>query len=70
MARKRVTVTRETPSGRNAQFRDNRTGEQMSRAEFADKIEAGRYAGFHVRKLGGLRTPVSNPDGKKGNNLG
>ena len=42
----------------------------MSRAEFADKIEAGKYADYHVRNVGGVRTPARNPDGKKGTNLG
>lgn len=65
----RVSVTRETSTGRNTGFKDNRTGEQMSRGEFCDRIEGGKYPGYHVREVGGLRTPASNPDGSKKNNL-
>jgi hypothetical protein len=69
MANKRVTVTKETPSGRNVGFHDNRKGTDMSRAEFVRQIEGGNYDRYHVRTIGGVKTPVSNPDGKSGNNL-
>ena len=69
MAYKRVKVTRESESGRNQAFRDNRTGEDMTRAQFVRKIEQGSYQNYHVRKINGIKTPVSNPDGKEGNNL-
>ena len=42
----------------------------MSRAQFVKEIEAGNYAQYHVRKVNGLKTPASNPDKSKGNNLG
>lgn len=42
----------------------------MGRGEFADRIESGQYPDYHVRNIGGKRTPVSNPDGSEGNNLG
>ena len=66
----RVSVTQESSTGRNTQFRDNRTGRSMTRGEFADRIERGEYPGYHVREVDGKRTPASNPDGKEGNNLG
>ena len=66
---KRVTVTAETPTGRNTQFHDNFTGRDMSRAEFVREIKSGNYPNYHVRKINGLDTPVSNPDGTKDNNL-
>lgn len=69
MAYKRVRVTRESESGRNQAFHDNRTGEDMTRARFVRKIEQGSYQNYHVRKINGIKTPVSNPDGKEGNNL-
>ncbi len=69
MARKRVTVTKESTTGRNQQFHDNYSGEDMSRAKFVKKIEQGNYDNYHVRKTNGVKTPVSNPDGKKNNNL-
>lgn len=70
MARKRVSVTKENSTGRNQQFHDNYTGEDMSRVEFVKKIEQGQYPNYHVREVGDMKTPVSNPDGKQGNNLG
>ncbi len=68
--RPRVTTIRETDSGRNTRFRDNATGSQMSRAEFVSRIERGAYDDYHVRKINGVKTPVSNPDGSDRNNLG
>lgn len=66
---KRITVINETDSGRNQRFRDNRTGTEMSRAEFVRKIEQGEYDNYHVRKINGVKTPVSNPDQSESNNL-
>lgn len=69
MARKRVSVTKESESGRNLQFHDNRGGGDMSRAAFVKKIEAGQYPHYHVRKINNVKTPVSNPDKSEANNL-
>lgn len=69
MASKRITVTNESESGRNTNFHDNRTGADMSRAQFVKKIEDGSYDNYHVRKINNIKTHVSNPDGKEGNNL-
>lgn len=66
---KRVTVTDESESGRNLQFHDNATGRNMTRTQFVQKIESGEYDNYHVRVVNGVRTPVSNPDGREGNNL-
>lgn len=66
----RVSVIAETSTGRNTAFVDNNTGAKMSRAEFAKKILAKEYPNYYVRTQGGLKTPVSKPDGNKGNNLG
>jgi hypothetical protein len=70
MARKRISVTQESTSGRNERFRDNYSGATMSRAEFVRRIERGDYSRFHVRVVNGVRTPASNPDGSPHNNLG
>ena len=70
MAFKRVSVTSETETGRNERFHDNRTGADMTRAQFVRQIEQGVYSNYHVRDINGVKTPVSNPDGKPGNNLG
>ncbi|MCK4742893.1 MAG: hypothetical protein KAT25_03660 [Sulfuriflexus sp.] len=70
MARKkRVTVTSESDTGRNQQFHDNKTGEDMTRAKFVKEIENENYADYHVRKVNGVKTPVSNPDSSSDNNL-
>ena len=66
---KRVTVTRESSSGRNLNFVDDSTGKQMTRAQFVKEIHAGNYSDYHVRKINGIATPVSNPDGSSRNNL-
>ncbi|CAH6838015.1 conserved hypothetical protein [Vibrio chagasii] len=69
MGRKRVTTTQESSSGRNTKFRDNYTGENMTRTQFVKKIESGEYSKYHVREINGVKTPVSNPDPSKDNNL-
>lgn len=66
---KTVRTTSENDSGRNTNFYDKKTGESMTRAGFVKKIEHGDYDDYHVREINGLKTPVSNPDGKEGNNL-
>ena len=70
MAGKRIRVVMESDSGRNQRFRDTRTGEQMSRSELVRRIEQGSYPNYHIRDINGVKTPVSNPDGSQGNNLG
>lgn len=66
---KSVVVIDESESGRNLDFHDNKSGKDMSRAEFVKQIEQGNFDDYHVRKINGVKTPVSNPDGKEGNNL-
>jgi len=69
MSRKRVTVTSESQSGRNLKFHDNYSGVDMTRTQFVNEIDAGNYSNYHVRNVNGLKTPVSNPDNTKNNNL-
>lgn len=69
---KSVIVTKEKSSGRNLEFKNVKTKEEMTRAEFVKKIEKNisNYAeDYYVRKQNGLKTPVSKPDGKTKNNL-
>ena len=70
MKKKRVSVTKESQSGRNEQFVDNITGQKMSRVKFVHKIKRGEYKDYYTKKINGLDTPVSKPDGDKSNNLG
>jgi len=65
----KITVTKEDSKGRNIQFHNKSTGASMSRAQFANEIDAGKHKDYHVRLINGLRTPVSNPDPQKNNNL-
>lgn len=70
---KNVIVTREKTTGRNLEFKNTKTNEKMTRAEFVKKIEKNdsNYAkDYYVRKQNGIKTPVSKPDGKSSNNLG
>ena len=69
MSRKRISVMQESYSGRNVKFHDNYTGTNMSRTQFVDEIKHGNYPHYHVRKINGLYTPVSNPDRSELNNL-
>ncbi len=66
---KSVRVTVEEDSGRNQRFHDDKSGKNMSRTEFVKQIEGGKFPDYHVRKINGLNTPVSNPDRSEGNNL-
>ncbi len=66
---KSVVVTSENDSGRNLKFHDNKSGTDMTRADFVKQIESGNFSDYHVRVINGIKTPVSNPDGKEGNNL-
>ena len=67
---KRITVTKETNTGRNQNFHDNFKGLDMSRTQFVKQIKQGNYDNYHVRKVNGVATPVSNPDNTRNNNLG
>ena len=67
--RKSVSTIRKSSKGRNLKFRDNSTSKTMSRSEFVRAIKDGKYPGYHIRDINGVKTPVSNPDGKEENNL-
>ena len=67
--RKTVKSIAETSTGRNTQFKDVSSGHIMSRSSFVKAIENGKYNGYHVRKIHGIKTPVSNPDHSSNNNL-
>lgn len=69
MPRKRITVTKESDTGRNLEFKDNKTGKIMTRAQFVKQIEQGNYENYHVRKVNDVKTPVSDPDFSENNNL-
>jgi hypothetical protein len=66
---KRLSVTHENKTGRNTNFHDNLTGENLTRAALVKHIERGDFEKYHVRVIRGIKTPVSNPDKSKDNNL-
>jgi len=70
MGRQRVSVTRESNTGRNQRFHDNYSGTDMTRSQFVREINNGNYENYHVRNINGIPTPVSNPDSTRNNNLG
>lgn len=70
MKNPRISVNRESDTGRNLTFHDNITGRNMNREQFVKSIENGRYSDYHVRTINGVPTPCSNPDRSKNNNLG
>ena len=66
----RVSVNTKSDTGRNLTFHDNLTGRNMNAAQFVRSIELGAYPDYYVRKINGIKTPVSKPDGNRSNNLG
>lgn len=69
MAYKRIIVIRESSTGRNQKFHDNAKNKDMTRSEFVKEIKKGNYNDYHIRKINGVDTPVSNPDSSDNNNL-
>ena len=70
MDKPRVSVNRESETGRNMTFHDNVTGRNMNREQFVTSIERGNYEDYHIRVINGVKTPCSNPDNSSNNNLG
>ena len=65
----KVKVIQENASGRNEKFKDKSNGKEMTRNQFVKEIKKGNYENYYVRKINGIETPVSKPDGNKNNNL-
>ncbi len=68
MAKLKIEVDSQSKTGRNTKF--NVDGKILTRAQTANLIKQTPNSGFHVRKINGLNTPVSNPDKSTKNNLG
>lgn len=67
---KKVNVIAESSTSRNMKFQDNSNGKIMNRPQFVREIKSSNYDNYYVRKINGLATPVSKPDGNTINNLG
>ena len=65
-----IKVIEESESGRNKKFRDTVKNKIMTSPQFVKEIENGNYRKFHIRKINGIKTPVSNPNKKTKDNLG
>ena len=57
-------------AGRYRRLHANYSEQELTRAESVCEIERGSYPKYHVRNVKAIKTSVSDPDGKKGNNLG
>ena len=68
--KKRLSVIQQSKSGRNGLFKDNYSKKIMTVNEVITCIEKGLYIGYHIRVINGVKTPCSNPDDSKFNNLG
>ncbi|RBP85085.1 hypothetical protein EBI01_00405 [Marinomonas rhizomae] len=70
MAKKpQVIVTEESKTGRNTKFKNTKTNEKMTRAEFVKEINKGNYGEYYVRDQNGVKTPVAKPNRDKSDNL-
>ncbi|MED1603039.1 hypothetical protein [Alkalihalophilus marmarensis] len=64
----RLEVIKESDTGLNKKFRDNKTGQTLTRGQVADNIK--EYDDYHVMKINNKRVIRSNPNGKSNDNLG
>lgn len=62
MEQSNQVVNMSKPDG-HERFLDLRTGIEMSRGEFLQKIEAGEYPGYYVIAKNGGAIPSSSNDG-------
>lgn len=67
---KRLSVVKESPTGRNLVFRDNRAHRIEIGRLVVEKILNGGYGKYHIRMIRGVPTVVSDPDHSVANNLG
>ena len=64
----KVKVTKKSEVGRNTRFQHG--NRNLSRTKFVKEIEKGKHPDYHIRQINKIKTPVSNPDKSKKNNLG
>jgi hypothetical protein len=56
-----VMVSLETGSGPNGPFIDTATGSIVTRQQFSDIVQAGRYPGYHAQRVGAFRIIAAHP---------
>ncbi|WP_439650077.1 DUF3892 domain-containing protein [Gymnodinialimonas mytili] len=70
MARtRRISVTKEGPTGLNTRFKVAGRGCEVSRSKLVKEVKQGQHPGYHTRHNGRVEYVASNPDGSKRNNL-
>lgn len=72
MHQKMVKVIKENSTGRNKQFQDTRNNHIMTDKEFISRIKNPNSVyneHYYTRKINGIDTPVSKPNGSKKDNL-
>lgn len=57
-------------TGRNLIFLDTKNNKELTLEQLVKMIEKGKYPKYHIRIINGIKTPCSNPDKNKKNNLG
>ncbi len=55
---------------RNLIFFDTKNNKELTLEQLVKMIEKGKYPKYHIRIINGIKTPCSNPDKNKKNNLG
>lgn len=68
----RVKCIKENDTGRNILFQNVSNHEIMDRKTFVNRIKnpnSSYHQDYVVKKINGIETPVSKPDGNKKNNL-
>ena len=59
----KIKVSKENKTGRNTHF-------EITREEFVRQIDNKQHPNYHIRTINGVRTPASNPNKNKKDNLG
>lgn len=67
---KPIVSLSKSPTGRNQLFFDLEKNLTLSRLELVEAIQRGEYAGYSVKTIRGIETPVSKRDRRKTNNIG
>lgn len=55
---------------RNLIFLDTKNNKELTLEQLVKMIEKGKYPKYHIRIINGIKTPCSNSDKNKKNNLG
>ncbi|MGV2794518.1 DUF3892 domain-containing protein [Clostridium perfringens] len=63
----RLEVIQESKTGLNQKFKDNKTGEILTRGQVANRIN--EFPDYHIMRTDGRRVIRSNPDRSEKNNL-